>query len=144
MYYHANIFLRIFLRYRTCVGKVYQKFFIIVLSSRAVMLSVTTPGVSLFSLVDQNKHSDGDRCCCVDGRFDYDNISFQRFSQTRKGVFRPLFTSTFRGIFPVIFFTIFLVENGIHHASRKILNGRRRGHFFTALYLQMTIVIVLA
>ena len=68
MYYHANIFLRIFPRYRT--WKVYQKYFITVLSSRAVMLSVTTPGASLFSLVDQNKHSDGDRCCCVDGWFD--------------------------------------------------------------------------
>ena len=71
------------------------------------MLSVTTPGVSLFSLVDQNKRSDGDRCCCVDGRFDYDSISFQRFSQTRKGVFRPLLTSTFRGIFLVIFLQYF-------------------------------------
>ena len=103
MYYHANIFLRIFLRYRT--WKVYQKYFIIVLSSRAVMLSVTTPVVSLFSLVDQNKHSDGDRCGFVVSTegLTYDSISFQRFSQTRKGVFRPLFTSTFRGIFLVIF-----------------------------------------
>ena len=53
-----------------CWESVAKKFFTIILSSRAVMLSVTTPGVSLFSLVDQNKHSDGDRCCCVEGRFD--------------------------------------------------------------------------